>query len=321
MSKVFFEELDIPSPDHHLEVGSGLHGEQTGKMLARLEQVLISERPDWVLIYGDTNSTLAGALAASKLHIPVAHVEAGLRSFNRRMPEEINRIVADHLSSVLFCPTRGAIENLRREGIGGVASPFLRVYEVPDVMQEAMHLALPMAATKEGLIAEMGLRPGHYWLATIHRAETTDDPARLRAAVELLSSVSQLAPVVLPLHPRTCKLVEAARWAPPSGVHLLKPVGYLQMLALERHARAILTDSGGVQKEAFWLGVPCLTLRAETEWVETVAAGMNHLVNLDAALAASLLSALPTDRPPRLPMPARASGPMLEKLLQEQRSR
>ncbi len=318
MSKVFFEELDIPTPDHHLEVGSGPHGAQTGRMLERLEAVLSEERPDWTLIYGDTNSTLAGALAASKLHIPVVHVEAGLRSFNRRMPEEINRITADHLSSILFCPSRAAVENLRREGIGGdggpPSGPRPRVYEVPDVMREAMTLSLPRAEDRTGLLRDLGVVPGAYFLATLHRAETTDDPARLRAALDLLARASGLFPVVFPVHPRTRELVEASAPPLPGSLRILQPVGYLQMLALERHARAILTDSGGVQKEAFWLGVPCLTLRRETEWVETVEAGMNHLVDLEAGRALDLLRSLPPPAPAAPFAPVGAARAMLDRM-------
>lgn len=270
MSEVFFRELDLPAPAYHLGVGSGPHGGQTGRMLERIEEVLQKERPDVVLIYGDTNSTLAGALAAAKLHIPVAHVEAGLRSFNRKMPEEINRVLADHLSRWLFAPTRLAVENLAREGIAGD-----KVALVGDVMYD---LALSVR-DRVGSVDRWNLAAGQYILATIHRAENTDDPSRLAAIFNGLGAVSQRLPVVLPIHPRTKGAIRQAGLAGvEKRLRLIDPVGFLDMACLEKHARLIVTDSGGVQKEAFFHRVPCVTLRDETEWVELVELGWNRLV-------------------------------------------
>ena len=274
MSAIFFSQLEIEEPDHNLGVGSGPHGRQTGEMMARLEAVVVREQPDWMLIYGDTNSTLAGALVASKLHLPVAHVEAGLRSFNRRMPEEVNRIVADVLSTALFAPTVTAVENLSREGITR------GVFRVGDVMLDLLQRAKRVA---EGgrTIAELGLEREGYYLATIHRAENTDDPGRLHSLMGALERLS--LPVVFPVHPRTRHSLRASGWraGPGSGVRLVDPVGYLEMVELEACARAVLTDSGGVQKEAFFLGRPCVTLREETEWTETLEGGWNVLAGTD----------------------------------------
>ena len=274
MSRVFFEELEIPEPDYHLGVGSGTHGAQTGRMLEAIEQVLLEEKPDWVLVYGDTNSTLAGALAAVKLHIPVAHVEAGLRSFNRRMPEEINRVLTDHASDLLFAPTEAAVANLRREGI-----PEERIHCVGDVMYDAA-LYYGMKAERESRILErLSLTRKGYILATVHRAENTDDHARLRAILQALSEAAQEVGVVFPVHPRTRKAME--RYGLTDLVRpliVIDPVGYLDMVMLEKNARLIVTDSGGVQKEAFFYRVPCVTLREETEWEELVELGWNRLV-------------------------------------------
>jgi len=275
MSDVFFQQLGIPAPDYHLGIGSGTQGRQTGEMLIALEEIVARERPDWVIVYGDTNSTLAGALVASKGHIPLLHVEAGLRSFNRRMPEEINRIVTDHLSTILCCPTATAVANLAREGI------VQGVHHTGDVMYDAVLHNADLARRESAILAELGCRPGGYLLATVHRAENTDDPARLGAIVAALNALVE--PVVLPLHPRTRKAAAQAGLAFGGGVRVIAPVSYLDMLALEMHARLILTDSGGVQKEAYFLGVPCVTLRDDTEWVETVAAGWNILVGTDPA--------------------------------------
>ncbi|MFI5348162.1 MAG: non-hydrolyzing UDP-N-acetylglucosamine 2-epimerase [Elusimicrobiota bacterium] len=271
MSDIFFKELDLPAPDYNLGVGSGGHGVQTGRMLARIETVLLKERPDCVLVYGDTNSTLAGALAAVKLHIPVVHVEAGLRSFNRGMPEEINRILTDQASTLLFCPSRTAAANLRKEGI--VAG----VHIVGDIMQDALLFAARKAARRSAVLQKLGLEPGGYLLATVHRAENTDDPVRLRRILSALRTLAKGEPVIFPVHPRTKKQMRALG-AGHGRVRMIAPVGYLDMIMLERSARLILTDSGGVQKEAYWLEVPCLTLRDETEWVETVPSGWNRLV-------------------------------------------
>jgi len=275
MSDVFFEELGIPAPDHHLGVGSCTHAVQTGEMMKRLEPVLIAERPEWVLLYGDTNSTMAGALVAAKLEIPAAHIEAGLRSFNRRMPEEINRIVADRLSALLLCPTPVAIENLKKEGLGA-QSVF-----TGDVMYDAFLIFRGIAEWRGGELASKW-RVGEFALATIHRAENTDEPARLQAILAALENIAEsICPVVLPLHPRTRKVVEATGWQ-PRAITVTSPLSYFEMLLLEGRAQLILTDSGGVQKEAYFAEAPCVTLREETEWVETLENGCNVLAGADA---------------------------------------
>lgn len=287
MSGVFFDELGLKPPDYHLGVGSATHGAQTGEMLRRIEEVLLKEKPDVVMVYGDTNSTLAGALAAAKLHIAVAHVEAGLRSFNRRMPEEINRILTDHISDLLFCPTETAVENLAREG-------FTRgVHLVGDVMYDAAMQYLELAERKSPILEQLGLQPRSYALATVHRAENTDDPTRLAGILEGLRRVhSSGVPVVMPLHPRTRRALERNHLS-PDGIRILEPVSYLDMLVLEKHARVILTDSGGVQKEAFFFRVPCVTLRQETEWVAKVPAGPNTLEPSDSKKSATSTPAIP----------------------------
>lgn len=273
MSDVFFDELGIAPPDHHLDVHGGGHGAMTGAMLQKLEPVLEALRPDRVLVYGDTNSTLAGALVAAKLRIPVAHVEAGLRSFNRAMPEEINRIVADQLSDMLFASTDAAVNNLRREGVSGE-----RIFPVGDVMYDAALQFAQVASERSGILDGAGIEPGRYVLATIHRAENTDDPARLANIVSALETVAATIPVILPLHPRTAGRMKAAGLA-FDRVRTVPPVGYLDMVALESGAALIATDSGGVQKEAFFYRVPCVTLRDETEWVELVELGWNRLAS------------------------------------------
>jgi len=275
MSEVFFDELEIPRPAFHLGIGSGPHGAQTGRMLEAIEKVILAERPDAVVAYGDTNSTLAAALAAAKLHVPVAHVEAGLRSFNRAMPEEVNRVVADHVSARLYCPTATAVENLRREGI------VEGVEQVGDVMYDGMlHYRAKASRT---ILGALGLVPGGYVLATVHRAENTE-PRPLRAIAAALAEAAAVAgAVVLPLHPRTRAILESESIVLAPAVRAIEPTPYLEMIALMASARAIMTDSGGMQKEAFFLEVPCLTLRGETEWVETVACGANRLVGTDPA--------------------------------------
>ncbi|GAC1467027.1 MAG: UDP-N-acetylglucosamine 2-epimerase (non-hydrolyzing) [Chamaesiphon sp.] len=275
LSDIFFQELEISQPDYHLGIGSSTHGAQTGKMLESIEQVLLAEKPNWMLVYGDTNSTLAGALAAVKLHIPVAHVEAGLRSHNRRMPEEINRVLTDHISELLFTPTQAAVENLKSEGI---SQP--KIHLVGDVMYDAALSYGCQAQFHSRILEELELKPKGYILATIHRAENTDDSMRLRAIFEGLMQVADEVPVVLPLHPRTRKVLEEQKLLVEAACHLqiINPVGYLNMVMLEKNARAIVTDSGGVQKEAFFYRVPCITLREETEWVELVELGWNKLV-------------------------------------------
>jgi len=281
MSDVFFDELHIPVPDYHLHVGSKSHGAQTGQMLEKIEEVLVKEKPDCVLVYGDTNSTLAGALAASKLHIPVAHVEAGLRSFNRRMPEEINRVLTDHVSEWLFCPTETAIRHLASEGITK------GVHLVGDVMLDAVQYNSRLAHEKSSVLRDIGLEPGTFVLITLHRAENTDDPARLS---EIIGAINELPlPAVFPLHPRTNNKLKAMNLSISNpNVRVIEPVGYLDMLQLEVNAKKILTDSGGVQKEAFFAKVPCITMRDETEWTETVELGTNVLVgaNRDRILEA-----------------------------------
>lgn len=275
MSDIFFRELDIPRPSYSLGIGSGSHGDQTGRMLAALENMLLKERPDWVLIYGDTNSTLAGALAAVKLHIPIAHVEAGLRSFNRRMPEEINRVVSDHVSDLLFAPTDVAVKNLHDEGLDPI-----RIRNVGDVMYDAALFYGAKARTGSDILRRLGLATGDYVLATIHRAENTDSPERLGSILNGLIAVSKSTTVVLPLHPRTRKSIgpELEERLSNANVLVLDPVGYLDMVMLEGNARVIATDSGGVQKEAYFYKIPCITLREETEWTELVEMGWNKLV-------------------------------------------
>ena len=276
MSDVFFDELGIPKPAYHLGVGSGNHGQQTGKMLEGIEQILMEDRPDVLLVYGDTNSTLAGALAASKLHIPIAHVEAGLRSFNRRMPEEINRVVADHVSNLLLCPTDEAVSNLAREGVTA------GVYNVGDVMYDSVLHYRAQVEKNPGALKTLGLQPKQYCLVTVHRAENTDSADNLRGIFSAFSAIVKKHPVVIALHPRTRKFIDVHRIVVPDGVRLLDPVSYLEMIELEFGARMILTDSGGVQKEAFFAHVPCLTLREETEWVETTACKANVLCGSSA---------------------------------------
>jgi UDP-GlcNAc3NAcA epimerase len=273
MSKVFFDDLDIPAPKYNLEISGGGHGEMTGKMLGAVEQVLLKEKPSCLLIYGDTNSTLAGALAAAKLHIPVAHVEAGLRSFNMRMPEEVNRILSDRVSSHLFCPTVTAVENLKLEGITK------GVHNVGDVMYDAALFYRERASTQSSILSDLGLSKKGYVLATCHRAENTDDINRLKPILESLAQISNDLPVVLPLHPRTRKLIDVYQLNPLLKTILItNPLSFMDMVALEQDASFIMTDSGGVQKEAYFYQVPCITMREETEWVETVNLGWNQLV-------------------------------------------
>lgn len=276
MSDVFFEELRLPAPDYHLGIGGGSHGQQTGRMLEAVEGVLERERPDLVLVYGDTNSTVAGALAAAKLGIPVAHVEAGLRSFNRAMPEELNRVVTDHLASWLFCPTTQAVKNLGCEGI------VKGVHLVGDVMYEVLRECLPLARARSRILERLALRPKTYDVLTIHRAENTDRSDRLGGILEAVVGLER--PTVFPCHPRTRTRLEQfgllSRIRAPH-IRMIEPVGYLDMLRLEAEAALILTDSGGVQKEACWLGVPCVTVRDETEWAETVEAGWNIVAGTD----------------------------------------
>ncbi|AOW12651.1 UDP-N-acetyl glucosamine 2-epimerase [Hydrogenophaga crassostreae] len=310
MSQVFFDELEIPRPKHHFALSGGTHGQMTGKMLEAIESVLIEEKPDWVLIYGDTNSTLAGALAAAKLHIPVAHVEAGLRSFNMRMPEEVNRIVADRLSTLLFCPTRTAVDNLAAEALKK------GVHDVGDVMYDVALHYRDKAQTKSGALQQLGLEPKRFALATVHRAENTDDANRLNAILTALDQVALTMKVVFPLHPRTRKLIQTYGFG-----HLLNrlvvtdPLPFLDMVALEQSASLILTDSGGVQKEAFFYGVPCITMRDETEWVETVHSGWNKLTGADIERIESAFQEHLRTPPPLLTKKPYGEGNAAEKLL------
>ncbi|HOG08619.1 MAG TPA: UDP-N-acetylglucosamine 2-epimerase (non-hydrolyzing) [Syntrophales bacterium] len=297
MSGVFFEELQIPTPDHNLDVGSGSHGWQTGQMLIKIEAVLEKEKPDWLLLYGDTNSTLAGALAGAKLHVNVAHVEAGLRSFNRGMPEEINRVLCDRVSSLLFCPSDTAVKNLAAEGIKA------GVHLVGDVMHDVMKRMLPVARERSRILSRLGLEESRYLLATIHRAENTDNPQRLRGIIEAFNRLNET--VILPLHPRTRKETEKNGLRIASHVHVIEPLGYLDMIRMEQTARIILTDSGGIQKEAYWLGVPCITLRDETEWNETAEAGWNIIAGADATRIVEAVNSL---RPPATRLPLYGDG-------------
>ncbi len=270
MSDVFFEELNIPKPKYHLNIGSGSHGAMTGAMLSEIEKVLFDEKPDFVMVYGDTNSTLAGALAASKLLIPVIHVEAGLRSFNKAMPEEQNRILTDHLSDILFIPTQTAVTNLKNEGITE------GVHLVGDVMYDGILHFSKIAKEKSTILEELNIHENDFFLCTIHRAENTNDPKRLKSICEGLTKSKKR--IVLPLHPRTQKYLKDYGIQLGDNIRVIEPVGYLDMVRLETAASKIVTDSGGVQKEAFFLGKPCITLRDETEWVETVENGWNVLV-------------------------------------------
>lgn len=291
MSDLFFRQLGIPKADRNLDVGSGPHGAQTAAMLAGIEAVALEHRPDWVLVYGDTNSTLAGALAAAKLQIPAAHVEAGLRSHDRGMPEEVNRIVADHVSSLLLCPTHTAVSNLAGEGIR------TGVRLVGDVMLDAYQQHVQVARDTSQILKELGLSPGGYQLLTIHRAENVDQPQRLDAILEGVAASGR--PTLFPVHPRTRAALTASHRVAPN-VRMIDPVGYLEMLVLEENAEAIVTDSGGVQKEAFFAARPCITVRDTTEWIETVEAGWNVLVGSDsAAIAEAMRSFRPASaRPP-----------------------
>lgn len=283
MSKIFFDELGIPQPSHHLGVGGGSHAHNTGRAMEGIEKVIADERPDLVLVYGDTDSTLAGALAAAKACVPLAHVEAGLRSHNRRMPEEVNRVVTDHLSTLLFAPSKVAENNLAREGISGD-----KVHVVGDVMYDAVLVYAESARQRSTVLSRLGLTPGDYLLATIHRKENTDDATRLAGLFAGLASSGR--PVVLPLHPRTRKRLDEHRITLPSSVQVIDPVGYLDMLQLSRCAAVIATDSGGLQKEAYFLGVPSLVLRDETEWVELVEIKATRLVGADPRRIADALA-------------------------------
>ncbi len=277
MSDIFFEELNIPTPDFNLEIGSSSHGKQTGRMLERIEEILLSETPDYVLVYGDTNSTLAGALAACKLHIPVVHVEAGLRSFNKQMPEEINRIMTDHVSEYLFCPTQTAVKNLENENVNA------KIINVGDVMYDAVEYNRQLAESQSDILKKQQIEPDSYHLITVHRAENTDDPTKLANILEAFAQIEEIK--VWPLHPRTKNKISeyGLDLSSIQNLKIIEPVGYLDMLKLETNAKKILTDSGGVQKEAYFVQVPCVTMREQTEWVETLEDEANILVGTDTA--------------------------------------
>ena len=299
MSGIFFDQLNIPRPWKNLSVGSGSHGSQTAKMMQGIEELLTEHRPDYVMTYGDTNSTLASALVAAKMHVPVIHVESGLRSFNKRMPEEVNRILTDHVSQWLFCPTRLAIENLKKEGITE------NVVWTGDVMYDAA-LTFAPHAEKSTVLAQYGLQSKQYKLATVHRAENTDRPECLRGIFEALIEISTDTPVVLPMHPRTRAKLESTgmlKMVLESSLVITEPVNFLDMICLEKNAQLILTDSGGIQKEAFFHGVPCVTLREETEWVELIDSGWNVLVGADKKRiiqkSEEVLARFATDEPNR----------------------
>jgi len=321
MNKVFFDQLEIPKPDYNLEVGSGPHGWQTGMMLRRTEAVLIDEKPGFVLVFGDTNSTLAVALAATKLHTAVAHVESGLRSYNRRMPEEINRIMTDRCSDVLFCPTENAVKNLIKEGVSNVIqegkltkldaieslpvdqkTPF--AINVGDIMYDAVFFGLDIAETKSNILDRLRLEPKKYYLATIHRADNTDDRKRLKSILDSFEEISADYPVIFPVHPRTKKNMLAFNLfrSPSTELQVIDPVSYFDMLILEKNAKKILTDSGGMQKEAYFFQVPCVTLRDETEWVETQEDGYNILTGADKEkICAAALSPARLESSPSMP--------------------
>lgn len=270
MSAVFFDELSIPKPDYNLGIGGGTHGQNTGRMIEKIESVLMDEQPDYILVYGDTNSTLAGALSAAKLHIPVIHIEAGLRSYNRKMPEEINRVLTDHIADLLFCPTQQAMDNLSQEGVSRD-----KIHLVGDVMYDTTLLFAEQAQKKSEILSQLNLEPKQYILATIHRQENTNNKDRLAAIMEGLSTQSKA--VILPLHPRTANLLNDYKLTIPQSITVIKPVGYLDMVMLEMNSALIVTDSGGIQKESFFHKVPCVTCRSKTEWTELVELGVNKL--------------------------------------------
>jgi UDP-N-acetylglucosamine 2-epimerase len=297
LSDVFFDELDIPKPDHHLGVGSGPHGRQTGQMLERLEAVMRDESPDWAVVFGDTNSTLAGALAAAKLGIPLAHVEAGLRSFNRSMPEETNRVVADHCAGLLFCPTQTALDNLKVEGLAD------RAFLTGDIMYDSLLDQSPRARERSDVLERLGVEAGAFILATVHRPSNTDDQEALGRILDALAMLDQT--VIFPMHPRTRFALARGDLETPPHVRVIEPVGYLDMLVLQSSARTVLTDSGGVQKEAYLLATPCVTLREETEWPETLTAGWNVLAGNDTH---RIVEAAQREQPGGAPPPVFGDG-------------
>ena len=304
MSDIFFNELKIPRPDYNLEIGSGSHGMMTGRMLEKLEEIYLKEKPNFVLVYGDSNSTLAGALAASKLLIPVIHIEAGLRSFNKAMPEEQNRILTDHISDLLLVPTEDAIKNLTNEGIKK------GIHNVGDVMYDAVLMFKEIAKSKSGLLKELDVNSGEYILTTIHRAENTNDINRLRNMIEALNESGEK--IILPLHPRTKKFIEGYGLNFNENIKVIDPIGYLEMLMLEENSKMIVTDSGGVQKEAYFMGKPCITMRDETEWVETVACGWNVVVGTDKS---KILDNIRNFKPTRIQQAIFGDGNAAQKIL------
>lgn len=306
MSQVFFEHLDLPEPNVNLDVGSGSHGQQVAEMVARLERCLIDYQPNLVIVRGDTNATLAGALAAAKLHVPLAHIEAGERSFNKRMPQEVNRLVADRLADILFCITRTAVRQLADEGIAN------GVHYTGDVMLDVLQQNLPVARRRSRILSELGLSTDGYLLATVHRAGNTDldeQADQLRGIVSAFSAIGE--PIVFPVHPRTRAAIDRLGLRLAPHVRAIDPVGYLDMLMLENHARVILTDSGGVQREAYFLSIPCITLRDETELMETVRAGWNRLAGSDPD---RIVTALREFAPPAKHPPLFGDGHAAERL-------
>jgi UDP-GlcNAc3NAcA epimerase len=295
MSEVFFDELDIPRPNYHLNVGSGTHGKQTAAMIEGIEEILLKEKPDWIVLYGDTNSTLAGAVAAAKIQVPIVHIEAGLRSFNKAMPEEINRIICDHVSTLLFSPTKTGYDNLLNEGFkGNTTAPYSadnpKIYHCGDVMYDNSLYFSEIAEEKTGILERNSLQKEHYILTTIHRNNNTDEPERLGSlfnAIEIIASRYKET-IVLPLHPRTAKLLSTnlspalySKIKTNPFIKIISPVSFLEMIALEKSAKLIMTDSGGVQKEAFFFKKPCIILRSETEWVELVQCGSAKITDAE----------------------------------------
>jgi UDP-N-acetylglucosamine 2-epimerase len=343
MSDVFFKELNIPKPDYNLRINSASHGAMTGRMLEKIEEILIKENPDYVLVYGDTNSTLAGALAAVKLHIPIAHVEAGLRSFNREMPEEHNRVLTDHCADILFCPTETAVNNLRNEGFTNIVTnppPLIHnpyslplVVNVGDTMYDAVLQFSEIAQRQSTILEDLGIKPKEYLLTTVHRPYNTDIPENLESIISAFLEINE--PIIFPVHPRTRQKLNSssayqlnsspAHQPNSSSANQLKslrcipPVGYLDMLILEQNAKAILTDSGGMQKEAYFFGVPCVTMRTETEWVETVEAGWNIVVGADREKIVEAVGSFKTDNPrPELYGDGRAAEKIIHHLTANQ---
>lgn len=309
MSDIFLKELELGQPNYSLHIGSGTHAEQTGRMLIEIEAILFDECPDFVIVFGDTNSTLAGALAASKLKIPIVHVEAGLRSYNRDMPEEINRIITDHVSSLLLSPTEIAVDNLRKEGITK------SVYWVGDVMYDAARYFNEKSLNEKSFLKKLQIQANKYLLVTIHRAAMTDSSTALSRLLNIFSKIDE--PIIFPIHPRTRNAIKSAGLKMSENLQVIDPVSYFDMLTLEKNARMILTDSGGVQKEAYFFGVPCLTLRNETEWGELVTAGWNQLVGLDSdRINACIKSWHPTGKRPNFFGSGRAAENIV-KILEE----